>query len=125
VHTASLLRHGRGGYTSAFRYIASQTPSDPITVGSDHDGRNVLLVHHHGPDAVRPRILNYIPRSEMPAGGVKWLLVHRLDHAPRPPDEVLDDRGNAYRLERIFPHAPLSGWDWYVYRSRSLLPIPK
>jgi hypothetical protein len=122
AHTAKLLRHGRGEYKAALQYMAQQTPPGPITVGSDHDGRNVLLVYHHGPAAITPRTLEYIPRNVMPPEGVQWILVHRLDNAPVPPLEVRDDRGNPYRVERIYLHAPLSGWDWYLYRSRRLLP---
>jgi hypothetical protein len=120
--TLQLLRHGRGEYRAALRYISAHTPAGPITVGSDHDGRNVLLIHHHGLSAIHPRTLQYIPRPELPAEGVQWLLVHRLDHAEIPPHELSDDRGNPYRLEKIFLHAPLSGWDWYVYRSQRLIP---
>jgi hypothetical protein len=122
AHTVPLFRHGRGEYRAALRYIAAHTPAGPITICSDHDGRNVLLIYHHGPPAVHPRSLEYIPRHELPAEGAQWLFVHRLDHTDVPPSDLLDDRGNPYRLEKIFRHAPLSGWDWYVYRSRRLLP---
>ena len=120
--TVQLLRHGRGEYKAALRYVAAHTPGGQITVSSDHDGRNVLLILHHGPLAIHSRALEYIPRNELPAEGAQWVLVHRLDHADIPPVELLDDRGNPYRLEKIFLHAPLSGWDWYVYRSLRLLP---
>jgi hypothetical protein len=120
--TLKLLRHGRGEYKQALRYIAAHTPSGPITLCSDHDGRNVLPVYHHGQDALKPRTLDYIQASELPADGAQWLLVHRLDHAPAPEAELVDGRGSPYRLEKIFLHAPLSGWDWYLYRSRKLLP---
>src|SRR5687768_5348101 len=97
-------------------------PAGQITLCSDHDGRNVLLVYHHGPAAIHPRSFQYLPRNELPAEGAQWLLVHRLEHAAIPANELLDDRGNPYRLEKIFRHAPLSGGDWYVYRSRRLMP---
>jgi hypothetical protein len=122
LHTTKLLRHGRGEYRAALRHIAARTPPGDITVSSDHDGRNVLLIYHHGPIAIAPRTLTYVPRTDLPPQGTQWLLVHRLDHAAVPAEELLDDRGNRYRRENVFLHAPLSGWDWYVYRSLRLLP---
>ena len=122
VHTSQLLRHGRGEYKSALRYIAERTPAGPITISSDNDGRNVLLVYHHAPGAIQPRSMEYLPLTRRPAEGAQWLLVHRLEHDPVPGAEMLDERGNPYRLEKAFAHAPLSGWDWYVYRNIRLLP---
>jgi len=122
VHAGKLFRYGRGEYNDALRYIAERTPPGDITLCSDHDGRNVLLIQHHGPGAIEPHTMAYQPANARAAQGTQWLLIHRLDHTAAPETEMFDERGNRYQLEKVFLHAPPSGWDWYVYRNKRLLP---
>ena len=116
IHVARLVRDGRGQYRAAMRHIAQVTPSPVITVTSDHDFRNTMVLNHHASALGPGRRLRYVNRHEVTAGGVDWVLLHRLD-GEKPPADVSSDRyENRYRLDAVFRHAALSGWDWFVYR---------
>lgn len=117
VHTCVLLRHGRGEYQAALKYIAAQTTTPDISLCSDHDNRNYMLIAFYAPRAVPGRPLRYITGNGSPNSRPQWLFVHRLDGDARPDTPLYDDRGNTYQLEKVFLHAPLSGWDWFVYRN--------
>ncbi|MCF7759497.1 MAG: hypothetical protein K9M98_03245 [Cephaloticoccus sp.] len=122
LHVSHLWHEGRGQYRAALREIAARTPSDDISIGSDHDFRNFALVDYYrnvvGP---RHRVI-YVSADKILPGGVQWLLLHRLDGQPAPAASVTDVLGNRYVQEGVYPHAPLSGWDWYVYRNVLLRP---
>ena len=116
IHVARLVRLGRGQYVAALRYIAEHTPTASIGVCSDYDDRNYLVMAYYAGAVGAGRSIDYYPNNDLPAGGPEWLFQHRLDEDPVPP-EVFYLGPVGYRLERVFPHAALSGWDWYVYRN--------
>ena len=116
LHTARLLRDGRGQYQAALRYIAERTPTNEITVTSDSDFRNYGMMDYYRAAVGPAHTLRYFPGTQLPPDGPQWIFLHRLDEATPPPPAELEIAGSwRYRLERTFPHAPLSGWDWYVY----------
>ena len=39
-------------------------------------------------------------------------------------DALHDAEGHNYQLARVFPHAPLSGFEWYVYRNLDPTVLP-
>lgn len=113
--SAPFLRHGRGGYGEAVRYLQSAQPG-VARVASDHDFRNRMVLEYHAP-AVPPGRIVYVPREEAEAGGADWFLVHRLAASEPPPAaEFVGPRSERFRLERVFPHAGPAGWDWFLYR---------
>jgi hypothetical protein len=118
VRMGRLLRDGRGQYQAALRYIAERTPAGTITVSSDSDFRNFGVMDYYAQAVGRDHTLRYYAGNQLPPEGPQWIFVHRLDNSTPPPGAALDigDRWH-YRLERVFPHAPLSGWEWYVYRN--------
>lgn len=115
VHVSRLLHDGRGQYRAALRDIAARTASNEITIGSDHDFRNYVLVDYYR-GVTAPKTLTYHPNDQPPPWGVEWLLLHRLDGQPPPPALIADGRGIRYARQQVYPHAALSGWDWFIYR---------
>lgn len=125
--SAGLVRHGRGGYREAVRFIAYKTPGDAATVGSDHDWRNGLMLDYYIArelGAASERIV-YLPTDrwsnfETPEkkadGAPLWYLVHDFREDPRPLQDLAGPDGQRYRLEEVFPYAGLSGWSWILYR---------
>jgi hypothetical protein len=111
-----LVRDGRGQYRAALQHVADATPTAAVTVSGDHDFRNEMVIHHYrrvlGPD----RWLRYLRAAQVPDDGTHWFFLHRLDGDPLPGELYFDPRGRRYRLDAVFPHAALSGWDWFVYR---------
>ena len=118
IRTARLLRDGRGQYQAALRYIAERTPPGTITVSSDSDFRNFGVMDYYA-QAVGPgHTLHYYGSNQLPPEGPQWIFVHRLDESTPVPGSELNVAGRwHFQLERVFPHAPLSGWEWYVYRN--------
>ena len=76
-----------------------------------------MVIQFYGPRVLPGRRILYYPGNRTTNERPEWLLVHRLDEAPPPDSRLYDDRGNEFQLEKTFPHAPLSGWDWYVFRN--------
>ncbi len=112
-HWSRFTVEGRGHYREALGYILSGSKAPVVTVGSDFDFRNEMLVDfyrtHLGTDAER---LVYVRRESWPRDGADWWIAHSRDpHTgpPTPPD-------HRYRLERTYPSSRLSGMMWFVYR---------
>jgi hypothetical protein len=120
-----LLTEGRGEYREALRYAVQQTPGAEVTVSTDFsEFRNSTVIAHYGPAAAGPgRSIRYLPSGRWRPPGPAWLFVERIDHEPPAPDHLYA-AGVYYQLERVFPHAPLSGWDWYLYRNTLILGFP-
>src|SRR5574342_1386507 len=125
AHTARLLRDGRGQYQRALRYVAERSPTATITVASDWDFRNQMVIQYYAKAAGPGHSLQYYRRKQLPAEGPQWMFLHRLDGEDAPTDDLSGEGRVRYRLDRTFPHAPLSGWTWYVYRNLdpSVLPV--
>lgn len=116
AHAVRLAQDGRGQYRAALQLLVADAPEGVATVTADADFRNRPVIGYHAATAGLGRRIRYVPADRVPRSGVEWFLVHRLDGGPPPADVVTDRWGHAYRQVRIFPHAPLSGWDWAVYR---------
>lgn len=117
VWTARLLEHGRGGYQAAVERLLAHTPGDTLTVGSDHDFRNGLVLHFYYQRSGSDKRLTYYRRNQWPAGGPQWVLTHSFARDFSPAPTLHDDAGNRYRLEAVYPYAGLSGWHWALYRN--------
>lgn len=116
-----LARAGRGHYSAALRAIASHAQTREISISSDHDFRNRMLIDYYGASAGGGHPFVYYPVEQAPPWGVQWVLFHRLDGEEPPPSMIADARGNRYVREYHYSHAALSGWDWYVYRNEALI----
>ncbi|HVW22766.1 MAG TPA: hypothetical protein VHC86_16245 [Opitutaceae bacterium] len=119
VPLARLAAVGRGQYREALRYVLRRTPRAQVSVSCDFsDFRNGMVIGYDAP-AVTPagRSLRYVPAGRWRSPGPDWIFTERLDHEPPPPERIYDAYGTLYQLERTFPHAPLSGWTWYLYRN--------
>jgi len=121
-HVARLIAYGRGQYQPALRYIAANTATAVITVSSDNDFRNLTVIDYYGAALGAGRKVTFYGSNGWPAGGPQWLFLHRLDGVAPPVADIFAANGLHFRLERRFPHAALSGWDWFVYRNVTLLP---
>ncbi len=115
-HSLRLAHDGRGQYRAALQFMADTSAAPVVAVTVDADFRNRPVLGYHAATSGLGRRVRYVPEDRVPRAGVEWFLVHRLDGGP-PPAEVVTDRwGHAYQLAKVFPHAPLSGWDWAAYR---------
>ncbi|MBI5369135.1 MAG: hypothetical protein HZA54_19015 [Planctomycetes bacterium] len=113
---ADQIRAGRGDYLGAIRYMAERTPDPVITVCSDHDYRNGMLVTFYRRYVYPAKEVQYLERAQVPAEGTEWYIAHGLGPGQPAVPLLVDRRGHTYRFERRFPHAGMSGWTWDVYR---------
>lgn len=116
IHLQRLLRLGRGHYVAALELINAETRGPEITVSSDHDFRNGMLLAFYSARIPDLKPLRYISRNEWPAAGPEWVLLHDQSADYHPPSEFEGPNHRRYRLVRVFPYAGLSGWHWAVYR---------
>ena len=119
VHTTDLLRYGRGDYQAAVQWMLGRSSDDKLTVGSDHDFRNAMVLRYVPAAGGPSRKLVYHELGRVARQGPEWIVLHSQQLRPVPPPAVRDDYGNEYRLERVFPFAGLSGWHWAVYRNEN------
>jgi hypothetical protein len=115
--TASLLAVGRGGYQAAVRFMLEHSSDRDLTVGSDHDFRNSLVLRYYFPRSGGNRRLVYYSLGQWPQAGPEWVLIHSQEAEFTPRETLTDNSGNPYRLLAVFPYAGLSGWHWAVYRN--------
>ncbi|MEX2207573.1 MAG: hypothetical protein WEF50_15205 [Myxococcota bacterium] len=116
VRVVDFLRLGRGHYREAVEYMLAHDPERVLSVGSDHDFRNSMLLGYYARFVPPDRGLAYLSEREWPAQGPRWLITHSLDprHVP-PPSYVFAGRVE-YRLAKHFPFSGVSGWHWCLYR---------
>jgi hypothetical protein len=103
---------GRGGYGEAVRLIAERNPN--ASVGSNNDLTRVMIDYYADiePGATGVR---YKSVKERPIGGWDWWVERRLSNTAVPPEEITDELGTRYLLERSYPHFWLSGVVWHLY----------
>lgn len=115
--TLRLLRYGRGDYLNALTLMAERTKGPVVTVGSDHDSRNKVVLAFYAPYLKVPKSVAYFDVQNWPPEGPEWFLTHSFDPAASPPPVLGDARGHRYELLRAFPFAALSGWQWFLYHN--------
>ena len=114
-----LVRYGRGGYSLAMNSIARQTEVEAITIGSDHDFRNRMIVDFYSRYLPPGKKVVYLPGTGIrPEAAPEWIIIHHLgkDPASPPVPRFLLPNGNAYVFKEGFPCSTPSGFWWYLYR---------
>jgi hypothetical protein len=97
--------------------MAADTPGDVVTVGSDHDARNRMLLDFYAAYLPPPKRLEYVPVERRLAHPPDWFLLHGFFTDPRlAPVGVSLPGAASYRLVEVYPYAGLSGWTWMLYR---------
>lgn len=111
-----LIRLGRGSYRRAVDFIVAHSEPGPITISSDHDFRNLMLLAHYAPMHEARARLSYLTARDLPPEGTQWLIVHRIaGQSDAPPDQVLR-RGQPYEMRLALPCGRVSGMSWYLYQ---------
>ena len=120
AHAAPFLRHGRGDYSAAVETIAGLSALNPITIGSDHDVRNRMVLDYYGEVLPRTCRFIYVPADAWDRRGPEWFVTHQFDDngessAPRASSIAVN--AIEYRLVRSFPYGGISGWTWHLYHT--------
>lgn len=115
--TARLLEFGRGDFHDAVQLMLTQTAGPQVTIASDHDFRNQLVLAFYLHRARDQDRAVYIPSDRWPIEGPEWFILHNFDQNFAPPPSEKDPQGNTYTLVRAFPYAGLSGFNWALYHN--------
>ncbi len=113
-----LVWYGRGGYSEAVRLMATESRRNVMTIGSDHDFRNEMLLSYFIPRVNSELKFEYIMSRRQGRASPEWVLLHDIDSSPQFPPEIGDPAGNVYSLRRVFEYRGLSGWHWAAYQLR-------
>lgn len=115
--TAQLFDHGRGDYSQALAWMATQVDRGPQSVSSDHDLRNRVVMEYYTHQLwPQSSPFEYIELTSLPQAGVDWLILHNFEDEPPHSKQVTDLHGNVYRWERTYRYQSLTGWNWWIYR---------
>ena len=107
---------GRGGYKDAIELMANQSSEEIITVGSDHDFRNKIVIEYYRQFLPEGKRLVYFDQGSWPRNGPEWVITHdEFDDASK----KITVYGVRYSLIKTFRFSGLSGWYWFVYRNNS------
>ena len=117
-----LLSQGRGQYSAAVEFIASEAAATVTTVGSDHDFRNRLVFDFYAARIESDTALRYVPQTEWESSPPEWVILHsqRPGYAPAASLSI-NSRGD-YDHVKSYRFAGVSGWGWYLYKRASVDP---
>ena len=97
--------------------MAREDPAEVVTIGSDHDHGNGMLIEFYAGYLSTPRQVVYQDLDRWSDPPPRWLIIHRYRRwRDRPPEKAYDIEGATYLFERSFDCAMLSGWRWLCYR---------
>jgi hypothetical protein len=110
------LRYGRGQYLNALRDIAKNSRSADITVQTDHDFRNQLMLSYYCSRFLNEYQWLYQPQDSPAERPTEWAILHSFDPNYVPASRIFDAHKHRYDFEKLYPYYGLSGFHWAVYR---------
>ena len=117
-NTIPLLRDGRGHYMEIVSTMARLTPGETITVGSDHDFRNSLVLEYYAEKLPADRRVIYVPSASWTPASPEWIVTHDFG-APRSARAATSDlpsQSARYQPVQCVPYGGISGWNWCLHR---------
>jgi hypothetical protein len=111
--------------------MARHTPGQVVTVTSDHDFRNGMILSYYERYLPDRKHCQYVPQAQQfpveavddaAAGasttGAAWMLFHRIGPERGVAPTIADRNGTVYTLVKTLPYADLAGWEWFIYAKR-------
>lgn len=112
--TEELLSTGRGGYRQALQDIADHSLEDVVTVTSDHDLENGVLVYYNAGHLDTTKQIAYVRKKDQVRMRPHWYIAHAYNRAKVPKDAI-SVGPMTYKLVATYPASPYSGFPWFVY----------
>jgi hypothetical protein len=116
---APFFEHGRGSYRPVISEMAKTSSGTMITVGSDNDFRNKMLIEFYSRFLDGGKRLRYIDQQLWTSDPPEWLILHSLDEAVVPEPWISTEDGRMYRLIRSEGFSGNSGFSWFLYHESS------
>ncbi len=111
-----LFHYGRGNYQAIIKEMVDTTTANVITVGSDNDFRNKMVLSFYSRFLQDGKIIQYIDQGSWGIHPPEWLIVHSLDESAEPEPLVETSTNRIYRLIKIEKFSGNSGFSWFLYR---------
>ena len=109
------IKQGSGSYRLAIQDIVAATESETITVSTDHDFRNLLLLRYHLRSASPDVSFEYSYDGLDSEAATQWYISHRHGYALSPESTLTGTDGRKYELVAEYPASPLRGLSWFLY----------
>ncbi len=120
----SFLKDGRGAYLAAIRYVMDHSAGREITIASDHDFRNKMVLDYYVRQLGRERPFTYYDGGKWPPAGPAWYISHSIKREASVPQSRTAYNGAVYDLVGQFRFSGLSGFHWFLYRKKESKPTP-
>jgi hypothetical protein len=116
----NFIKMGRGHYLEALDYMREHTGSPQITVASDNDFRNRLLLRFYC--LLRPDYgIIYLPAAREKVQPSEWFIVHTWQKNFAIPPYLVVDHHIIYTFKKVFLYCgELSGFNWLLYRRKQI-----
>jgi hypothetical protein len=112
---------GRGDYRGALAYMDAHSEHEQVTVSTDHDFRNWILLRHYRHLVRPPRRLVYVTAGLAASRPTEWYLAHGVPGAAAAP-EFVQLAGRRYRRVAAFGASELVGFRCTLYHRASERP---
>ena len=116
---APFFEYGRGSYQPVILEMAAASSGTTVTVGSDNDFRNKMLIEFYSSFLDDGKKIQYLDQQSWSSTPPEWLIFHSFDESavPKPWLSIAD--GRIYRLTRIEKFSGNSGFSWFLYHDSS------
>jgi len=117
----NFIPNGRGQFFQGVSYLAKQSHGKRITVGSDFDFRNEMVINFYKKRIKGGEHIDYIHNKDWHTIAPEYFFLHHLGKRLNPPPEkivsTVGDREYTHQYLKTFPFGEkFSGWHWYLYR---------
>lgn len=113
-----LFQYGRGSYQTVIRQMENSTAASVITVGSDNDFRNKMVLSFYARFLQGGKTIQYIDQESWGSQSPEWLILHNLDASAEPDPWIDIPSGRPYWLVKKEKFSGNSGFSWFLYHDR-------
>jgi hypothetical protein len=109
------FQYGRGSYQPIVIEMENASSSDIITVGSDNDFRNKMVLSFYSRFLQNQKKIQYIDQQFWNSDPPEWMIVHSLDESAKPESWIQTATDKIYRLVKTEKFSGDSGFNWFLY----------
>jgi hypothetical protein len=116
VRVLPLIQQGRGHYSAAVTKMAARTSRTVLSVGSDQDFPNRLVLAYYAETIGPGKRLDYVGTADWRDRLPDWYVTRSLEYPVTIVPAVIDVHDQRFDLVGAFPYGGVSGWNWFLYR---------
>jgi hypothetical protein len=112
-----LFQYGRGNYQGILAEISNQSSGNVLSIGSDHDFRNKMLLSFYQRFIPRHQSLHYIHQQFWNVDPPEWIILHKTDRSFEPEPFISTWDQHIYKLTKSERSSEESGFSWFLYHN--------